>query len=78
MRNIVLFSHASLDGFVQSSTPWDLGWIAYDDELVAFADDICANTGSTLYGRATYEGMKGYWPTCRAIRKPASTMSRMR
>jgi len=63
MRKLVLFMHTSLDGFVQGSDLWDIGWISYDEHLVQYADEIVKETGSPVYGRVTYEGMKGYWPT---------------
>lgn len=63
MRNLVLFMHMSLDGYVQGPDKWDLAWIPYNEELEQFADDVVAATGSTVYGRVTYEGMRGYWPT---------------
>jgi len=63
MRKLVLFMHTSLDGFVQGSDIWDIGWISYDEHLVQYADEIVKATGSPVYGRVTYEGMKGYWPT---------------
>lgn len=63
MRKIVLFMHTSLDGFVQGKDQWDIGWISYDEDLVKYADEIVEATGSPMYGRITYEGMKNYWPT---------------
>ena len=54
--------HTSLDGFVQGKEPWDIGWISYDEDLVQYADEVVASTGSPMYGRITYEGMKNYWP----------------
>lgn len=62
MRKIVLFMHTSLDGFVQGKDPWDIGWVSYDEDLVKYGDEVVAATGSPMYGRITYEGMKNYWP----------------
>ncbi len=63
MRKVVLFMHTSLDGYVQGPDTWDLNWVSYDEELVEYADEVVRSVGSTVYGRVTYEGMKGYWPT---------------
>lgn len=63
MRKLVSFLHASLDGYVQGANEWDLGWISYDGELEAFADEAVSTVDTVLWGRATYEGMKAYWPT---------------
>jgi dihydrofolate reductase len=63
MRKVALFMHTSLDGFVQGPDKWDINWISYDQDLVEFGDEVVSSTGSPVYGRVTYEGMKGYWPT---------------
>jgi dihydrofolate reductase len=63
MRKVALFMHTSLDGFVQGPDKWDINWISYDQDLVEFGDEVVSLTGSPVYGRVTYEGMKGYWPT---------------
>jgi dihydrofolate reductase len=63
MRKLVLFNHASLDGYVQSEVPWDLGWVAYDSDLEGFAREIVKTADAAMHGRVTFEGMKAYWPT---------------
>ena len=61
MRKIVLFLHQSLDGYC--ATPeGGLDWIPYNKAFEAYAERIVRTVGSPLYGRATYELMKGYWP----------------
>jgi len=62
MRKLVQFSHASLDGYVQSEKTWDIEWIAYDSDLEAFAGEVVQHADTAMYGRVTYEGMKAYWP----------------
>lgn len=62
MRNVVLFMHTSLDGFV-SGPGGALNWIPYNEELEKYAAGIVNTVGSSLYGRTTYEMMRGYWPT---------------
>lgn len=61
MRKLVLFMHVSLDGFAADANN-GLGWISYDGELQAYADELIATVGSPVYGRGTYELMAGYWP----------------
>lgn len=63
MRKVVLFMHTSLDGLVQGRKKGDFGWISYDQDLVDYADEVVDSARATVYGRVTYEGMKGYWPT---------------
>ncbi len=62
MRKLVLFMHMSLDGYASDSNG-GLGWIPYTEELQAYADEVGAEVGSPVYGRATYRLMEGYWPT---------------
>jgi dihydrofolate reductase len=61
MRKVVLFMHLSLDGFC-AAPDGGLRWIAYDEELQAWADGVVKTVGAPVYGRVTYELMKGYWP----------------
>jgi dihydrofolate reductase len=62
MRKVVLFMHLSLDGF--AATPdGGLDWIVFSDDLMDYADEIVATTGSPMYGRTTYGMMEGFWPT---------------
>lgn len=63
MRKLVLFIGSSLDGFTQGPNKWDVAWIPYDDESIEYSDWVVNTVGSPVYGRVTYEGMKGYWPT---------------
>lgn len=61
MKKLVLFQHISLDGFC-ATLDGDLSWISYDKELQKYADEIVNTVGNPVYGRTTYEMMKGYWP----------------
>ncbi|PWW07202.1 hypothetical protein DFQ01_10294 [Paenibacillus cellulosilyticus] len=41
MRKLVLFLHASLDGFVEGPNgEMDIGWISYNAELEKYAKEI--------------------------------------
>jgi len=61
-RKVILFIHASLDGFVAGPNG-ETDWITIDDEI--FKDsNVLANTADiALYGRATFQMMESYWPT---------------
>jgi dihydrofolate reductase len=63
MRKVILFMHASLDGFVQGTNEWDINWIAYNEELEKYAQDTLSTVDTVLWGRSTYQGMQQYWTT---------------
>lgn len=62
MRKIVLFMHASLDGFV-AGPKGEMDWIHVDDEIFEYAGARIKEGDTALYGRVTYEMMEAYWPT---------------
>lgn len=53
--------HMSLDGFAGDPNG-GLGFLTYDKELQAYADELVKTVGSPVYGRTTYQLMEGYWP----------------
>lgn len=61
MRKLVLFMHVSLDGFA-SDAKGGLGWVPYNEEFEAYAEEVVAEVGSPVYGRTTYRLMESYWP----------------
>jgi dihydrofolate reductase len=61
-RKIVLFMHASLDGFV-AGAKGEMDWIHVDDEIFDYAGARTNEGDTALYGRVTYEMMEAYWPT---------------
>lgn len=64
MRKLVLFLHASLDGFVEGPHgAMDIGWVAYDTDLEKHAREILNTADTVIWGRGTYEMMYSYWPT---------------
>jgi len=66
MRKVVLFLHASLDGFVEGPNgPMDIRWVSYDGDLEKHADNLLSlsTVDTILWGRRTYHIMKDYWPT---------------
>lgn len=61
MRNLVLFMHASLDGFV-AGPDGEMDWIKVDEEIFDFVGKRVNEAETALYGRVTYEMMQAYWP----------------
>jgi len=62
MRKLVLFMHASLDGFVAGPNG-EMDWISVNDEIFEYAGRRTDEADTALYGRVTYEMMDNYWPT---------------
>ncbi|MBD2848665.1 dihydrofolate reductase family protein [Paenibacillus sp. IB182496] len=64
MRKLVLFLHASLDGFVEGPNgEMDIGWISYDADLEQHAKGILSTANTVIWGRGTYQMMHSYWPS---------------
>lgn len=62
MRKLVLFMHASLDGFVAGPNG-EMDWINVGEEMFEMAGQRTSEADTALYGRVTYEMMDAYWPT---------------
>jgi dihydrofolate reductase len=62
MRKVISFMHVSLDGFTAGPND-ELEWAIVDEELNPYVDNLFKTVDTALYGRRTYEGMMGYWPT---------------
>jgi dihydrofolate reductase len=62
MRELVLFMHTSLDGFVAGKNG-EMDWINVDEEIFEYAEQRTHEADTALYGRTTYQMMEGYWPT---------------
>jgi dihydrofolate reductase len=62
MRNLVLFMHTSLDGFVAGPNG-EMDWIKVEEEIFDFAERRTQAADTAMYGRVTYQMMEGYWPT---------------
>jgi dihydrofolate reductase len=64
MRKLVLFLHASLDGFVEGPNgEMDIGWVSYDTDMEKHAKDILSTADTVIWGRGTYQMMHSYWPS---------------
>src|SRR5688500_3394541 len=62
MRDVVLFSSISIDGFMEAPNR-DLSWHRIDEEVHQYFNDYLSGMGAFLSGRVTYEMMAEYWPT---------------
>ena len=61
MSKLIYFMPTSLDGFIAGEND-NLDWVAPDEEVSAFINDVHRPIGTYLYGRKNYETMKG-WQT---------------
>ena len=63
MRRLVMWNLQTLDGYFDGARPWDLDWhsTAWGDELEQLSLEQGKAIGTLLFGRATYQGMAGYW-----------------
>jgi len=77
MRNLYLFNMTTVDGYFEGTKKWEIDWHNVDDEFNDFAIKQLDATGTLMFGRVTYEGMAGYWPTQRAIQSDPDIAERM-
>jgi dihydrofolate reductase len=61
MRKLVSLMHVSLDGFC-AGPKGEMDWIGLNDAIFADVHGMIATSGGAVYGRATYDMMRGYWP----------------
>ena len=60
MRTIFVFTHATLDGYIDEPHTWAFDFS--DDEAQAYGLDMTSAADALLLGRVTYEGMAQAWP----------------
>lgn len=65
MRKLIVWNLMTLDGYFEGPAPWSLDFhmSVWGDELEALSLEQCAEAGTLLFGRATYEGMAAHWTT---------------
>ena len=61
MARLIYMAIASLDGYVEDEQG-KFDWVAPDEEVHAFVNDLVRPVGTDLYGRRMYETMV-YWET---------------
>lgn len=62
MRKLITLMHVSLDGFC-AGPKGEMNWITLNDAIFADAHAMIETMGAAVYGRATYDMMRGYWPS---------------
>ena len=62
MRNIISFTHISLDGFI-AGLNGEMDWININEEIFDHVAERIKKGDTALYGRVTYQMMESYWPT---------------
>jgi dihydrofolate reductase len=61
MSKLIYAAIASLDGYVEDEAG-NFDWVAPDEEVHAFVNELERSIGTYLYGRRMYETMV-YWET---------------
>jgi dihydrofolate reductase len=61
MAKLIYSTITSLDGFTEDADG-DFRWLAPDDDVASFINELERTTGTVLYGRRMYETMV-YWET---------------
>ncbi len=76
-RKIKAFLLTSLDGYFEGVNPWEIDWHNVDDEFNELAMQQLDASDFLVFGRATFQGMAGYWPSPEAIKDDPKVASRM-
>lgn len=65
MRKLIAWNVMTLDGYFEGPEPWSLDFhaLVFGRELQELSDEQLADAGLLLFGRKTYVGMAGYWPS---------------
>lgn len=66
MRKLYFFMMTTANGLYERG-PWEIDWHNTDEEFNDFAIEQLDQMDTLVFGRKTYEGMVGYWPTPEAI-----------
>ena len=76
-RRLIVWNMISLDGYFEGPRRWDLDWHehAWGEELQRFSREQLDGADLLLFGRVTYEGMAGHWPSAKG--ETAERMNRM-
>ncbi len=77
MSRLVAFLATSLDGYYEGAEPWSIDWHNVDEEFNDFAVRQLDGAGALVFGRATYLGMAGYWPSEAGVEDDPDVAQRM-
>ena len=64
MRRLIMSNMVTLDGYFEGANSWDIEWhnFGWGEELAEIGNQQLRSADLILFGRATYEGMSGFWP----------------
>jgi len=65
MRRLIMWNMVTLDGFFEGPKNWEIDWHEYvwGEELEQLSKQQLRSADMLLFGRVTYQGMAGYWPS---------------
>ncbi len=65
MRKVIMWNLVTLDGFFEGPKSWEIDWHDYvwGEELERLSLEQSKSIGMLLFGRVTYQGMAGFWPS---------------
>ena len=76
MRKLIFFMFVTANGLYERG-PWGIDWHNTDDEFQAFSIGQLELMDTLVFGRKTYEGMAGYWPTAETVASDPVTAAKM-
>jgi dihydrofolate reductase len=76
MRKIISFLVATVDGYYEGPNQ-EFDWPVVDEEFNQFAVQQLDEVDTLVFGRVTYQGMAGYWPTAAAQENDPMVAERM-
>ena len=67
MRRLIVWNLVTLDGFFEGQKKWEIDWHehVWGEELEQLSIEQSRSAGMLLFGRVTYQGMAGYWPSAK-------------
>jgi dihydrofolate reductase len=58
-----MWNMVTLDGFFEGTKSWEIDWHVWGDDLEQLSLEQLRSADMLLFGRVTYQGMAGYWPS---------------
>jgi len=65
MRKVIMWNMVTLDGYFEGTNKWDIDFhnAGWGEELEQLSLEQLEAADMLLFGRVTYEGMAGFWPS---------------
>lgn len=76
MRHLAAYLSISLDGFYEGPNQ-EFDFFVNDEDFTDFSVEQLDHAGALVFGRVTYTGMAGYWPSAEAVRDNPELAPRM-